>query len=296
MKKLIYSTFVALISSALFVGCDSGSGGGNGGNGGSGPVKPSITFQTNNGSQSGFTFASGNAEIGTTLKFGVKINSTVENIKSTKLTVKFNNQNAQLVGTDSIISGNTKDVYREYTFKIPNDKGTYTFTFSATDKVATTTTVDIVIQAYGKLTQKANGTFYSLKATSTGHFSAYDLLNGDSVTASGSANIDMRDIVDGSTSDVLSGKWNSQNGTQFVVSNSTLNGKVFGQFNSEQDILDAWNATSGKSSSISGIELGSLIIAKSTRNGSTFYYLISVIDFNDVAGSDNDYYTIQIAL
>jgi hypothetical protein len=294
MKKLIYSTFVALIASALIVGCDNG--GGNGGSGGSGPVKPSITFQTNNGSQSGFTFASGKAEIETTLKFGVKINSTAENIKSTKLTVKYNNQNPQLVGTDSIISGNTKDVYREYTFKIPVDKGTYTFTFSATDKAATTTSVDIVITAYGKLTQKANGTFYSLKATSPGKFSAFDLLNGDSVTASGSANLDLRDIVDGSTTDVLSGKWNSQNGTEFIISNTTLNGKVFSQFQSEQDILDAWNATSGKSTSISGVELGSLIIAKSTRNGSTFYYLISVIDFNDVAGSDNDYYTIQIAL
>ncbi|MFM6982972.1 MAG: hypothetical protein ACKOXF_02490 [Chitinophagaceae bacterium] len=290
MKKLIYSGLVAFVAAAVMTGCgDDGTGGGTT----TGPVGPSIEFQTNTGTFSGYTFANGSAEIGTVIKIGSKISHSGDvNLKSTKMTVKYNNQAEQLVGTDSIISGNTKTCNRDYTFTLPQDKGTYVFTVYATDKNATTKSASITIQAYGPLSDRGTGhRIYSLK--SVNFFSAFDLLTGEAITAaSGSGNEALRDIVDGSNNTALSKTWNSGNGTQFVMSGADgkLNGKVFSQFLNESDIIAAWDATSGKSSTITGVDINKLIIAKSTRNGNTFYYLIGIDDVQDNAGSEDDYY------
>ena len=85
MKKLIYSGLVAFVAAAVMTGCgDDNTGGGTT----TGPKGPSIEFQTNTGTFSGYTFASGSAEIGTVIKIGSKISSTDVNLKSTKMTVK----------------------------------------------------------------------------------------------------------------------------------------------------------------------------------------------------------------
>lgn len=290
MKKLIYSTLVAFMAASLFVGCgDDGNGGDDDGNGG--PKGPSIEFQTNTGTFSGYTFADGSVPVETMIKIGAKISSTDVNLKSTKMTMKYNNQAEQIVGTDSIIVGNTKTCNRDYTFFIPDDKGTYVFTVYATDKNATTSTAKITIQAFGPLTDRGDQfRVYSLQ--SVDNFSAFDLFGGEAITAaSGAGNEALRDIVDQSNNSALSKSWKSQNGTEFIISgvDGKLNGKVYSQFQSEADLIAAWNAASSKSTTVSGIEEGKLIIAKSVKGALTYYYLIGIDVVSDEGGSENDF-------
>lgn len=293
MKKLIYSSFMALAASAFLTSC-----GGDDGGGSTTPTAkgPSIEFQTNTGTFSGYTFADDKIETGTTVKIGVKLTGNDANLKSTKMTVKYNSQAEQLIGTDSTFSGSPKTAYREYTFKLPADKGTYVFTAYATDKNATTTSAKITVTAYGKLQDMGEGTVYSLKATGANKFSAFDLFTATAITAaSGAGNESQRDIVDQSTGTTLAKTWTSGNGTQFVISGADgkLNSKVYSQFVSEQDIIDAWNAASTKSTTINNVDEGRLIIAKSTQFGQTVYYLIGISTVSDMTGSEDDYYTFQ---
>ncbi len=293
MKKLLFSTMgAALLSSVLFVSC----GDNNGGGGTTPPVKgPNIEFQTNTGTFSGYTFTNESLPVSTgqsttRVKIGVKISSD-KNLKSTKMTVKYNSQAEVLIGTDSMISGKT--CTRDYYFNLPMDKGTYTFTAYATDVDATTTTAKIIVTAYGQLTEVKTDMFYSLKATTAGHYSAYDLLNGEAITAASSAgNEASRDIVDMSTSTTLSKSWTSQNGTTFIISgiDGKLNGKTYTQFKSEQDILDAWNAVGGASGTINGVDDNKLIIAKSMQGGTPKYYMIAINAVTDNTGADEDTY------
>jgi hypothetical protein len=287
MKKLLYSTLALLVAGTTFTGC----GKDDNGDGGETPKKgPSIEFQTNTGTFSGYTFADGGAEIGTSIKIGVKVNDAEENLKNTKMEVKFNNQAAQLVGTDSIFSSNTKTCNRDYNFVLPQDKGTYTFIASATNKNATTSTAQIVITAFGPIADRGDDTIWSLK--SVNHFSAYNLLAGLRISASsGAGNQSQRDIVDGSTSTTFAKSWTSQNGTMFVKSgpDGKLNSKIYTQFKSAADVEAAFNATSGASGTITGMAAGDLVIAKSSNGGSVRYYLIGIDEVKDAAGAENDY-------
>lgn len=292
MKKLLYSAMALFVAGALFTGC----GDNNGGGGGTTTVtpKPSIEFQTNTGTFSGFTFANDKKVIGSAIKIGVKLTSTI-NLKSTKMTVKYNNQAEQIIGTDSLFSGSVTAANRTYNFVLPQDKGTYTFTAYAVNKDATVSSAKIEIIAFGPLADQGTGLVFSLKATTAGNFSAFDLFEGTPITAAGTANISSRDIVDASTNSTLSRSWNSQNGTQFVISGieGKLNSKVYTQFVSEQDVIDAWDATAGKSTTVAGIDDGKLIIAKVTRGSSTFYYLIAIDTVTDDVGAEDDTYSFQ---
>jgi len=293
MKKLLYSAIAMFTASVMLISCDSGSGSGNGG--GSTPSGPSITFQTNTGTFSGFTFANDKLMIGSTVKIGVVVTSSV-NLKNTKMTVKYNSQPEVIIGTDSTFSGSVTSCNRTYNYTLPQDKGTYTFTAYATDKDQTTKTATIVVVAYGPLADKIDGLVYSLQATTPGSYSAYDLFENTAITAaSGAGNQASRDIVDASTSSTLSRTWTSQNGTEFIISDATgkLNGKVYSQFQSEQDLIDAWNVTSGKSTTVTGIDDGKLIIAKSSRGGITYYYLIGINTVTDLTGAEDDNYSFQ---
>jgi hypothetical protein len=296
MKKLLYLT---LSLSAMMVGCKGSDGGSGGNGGGGGTVKgPNIEFQTNTGTFSGYTFSDDQKPVSsgsdiTIIKIGVKITSDI-NLKSTKMTYKFNNQAEVLIMTDSVFTTNTKTCNRDYFFQIPADEGTYTLTAYATDKDATTKSAKIVITAYRKLAERSPGFFSSLQST-TG-FSAFDLLNGEAITAAtGAGNEALRDIVDQSINSALSGSWKSQNGTQFVISGTDgkLNGKTYTQFQSQIDILNAWNASTPKATNITGVALNKLIIAKSNNGGTTRYYLIAIDDLVDEAGSDDDGYSFQ---
>jgi hypothetical protein len=298
MKKLLYSTLsLAAIVSVMMVGCKGSDDNGNGGGGGGTVKGPNIEFQTNTGTFSGYTFSddqkpvSSGADI-TIIKVGVKITSDI-NLKSAKMTYKFNNQAEVLLG-DTTFTTNTKTCNKDFFFTIPTDEGTYTLTAYATDKDATTKSAKIVITAYRKLAERTPGFFYSLQST-TG-FSAFDLLNGEAITAaSGAGNEALRDIVDQSVNSALSGSWKSQNGTEFVISGTDgkLNGKTYQQFQSQLDILNAWNAGSPKATNITGVAINKLIIAKSNNGGTTKYYLIAIDDMVDEAGSNDDGYSFQ---
>lgn len=291
MKKLLYSTLALLMSGVMFTGCGDDSGDGDGGT--TGPKGPAIEFQTNTGTFGGYTFTNESKLIGSTIKIGVKITSNI-NLKNTKMTVKYNNQAEQLIGTDSVFSSNTQTCNRDYIFVIPADKGTYTFTAYATDKDATTSSAKIVITAVGPLADRNPGEVYSLKSTT--NFSAYDLFSNEAITASsGAGNEADRDIEDMSTGASLSKSWKSRNGTEFVISGADgkLNSKVYTQFQSEEDVIAAWNATSGKSTTVTGIEEGKLLIAKVSRGGQTYYYLIAIDTVFDDTGSDDDYIGFQ---
>lgn len=292
MKKLLYSAMALFVAGALFTGCGDDN---NGGGTVDTTPKPSIEFQTNTGTFSGYTFANDKKVIGSTIKIGVKLTSTI-NLKSTKMTVKYNNQAEQIIGTDSVFSGSVTSTSRDYTFVLPQDKGTYTFTAYATNKDATTSSAKIEIIAFGPLADQGTGLVYSLKATTAGNFSAFDLFEGIAITAaSGAGNEGSRDIVDASTSATLSRSWKSQNGTQFVISgvDGKLNSKVYTQFASEQDVIDAWDATAGKSTTVTGIDDGKLVIAKVTRGSATYYYLIAIDTVTDDVGAEDDTYSFQ---
>jgi hypothetical protein len=293
MKKLLYSAMALFVAGALFTGCGDKTTGG----GGTETPKPSIEFQTNTGTFAGYTFANDKKVIGSAIKIGVKLTSTI-NLKSTKMTVKYNNQAEQIIGTDSLFSGSVTSAKRDYTFVLPQDKGTYTFTAYAVNKDATVSTAKIEIIAFGPLADRGTGLVFSLKATTPGDYSAFDLFEGTPITAaSGAGNDASRDIVDASTSSTLSRTWKSGtgNGTQFVISgvDGKLNSKVYTQFASEQDVIDAWNATAGKSTTVTGIDDGKLIIAKATRGTATYYYLIAIDTVTDDVGADADTYTFQ---
>ncbi|MDP2176600.1 MAG: hypothetical protein Q8K70_11885 [Bacteroidota bacterium] len=296
MKKLIYSALsFALIATTLFVGCKKDDG--------TDPVDPvekgpNISFQTNAGSGSGvFTFADGKVITGEQIKMGIRITSDV-NLKSSKMTVNFNNV-GEVVLHDTTYTSNTKTSNRDVSYIFPTVKGPYVFTIYAEDKDGNKKSAKITIVAAGPLLDRDDGQFWSLKATGATKFSAFNLFDGEAITASASAtNKANRDIVDASTGATLSKTWNSDpaNGTEFIISGSDnkLNGKVYSQFNSEQDVLDAWNALSStKSTSISNVDIGKLIIAKSKRGTDFFYYLIAITNVNDDAGSEDDYYEFQ---
>jgi hypothetical protein len=285
MKKLLYSALSIALMSAAMVGCKDDST-----TGGDGPAAkgPDIAFQTNTGTFSGYTFSDDQVEVKTPIKIGVKLSHT-ENLKSTKMTVKFNNQ-PEVTIKDSAINGSTKTFAMDFFYTLPADAGTYIFTAYATDSKATTSKASIKITAYGEIgTVSDSAVVYSLKATATNHFSAFDLINNIAITASGSANTAQRDIVDASTTNSLSGIWKSGNGTEFIIGNK-LNGKVYSQFKSQADIQEAWDKTSGKSTTISGVDAGMLIIAKTNNGGSTKYFLIGINDAIDDTGADNDRY------
>ncbi|MCC6818495.1 MAG: thiamine biosynthesis protein, partial [Bacteroidia bacterium] len=55
MKKLIYSSLALFVASIAMVGCGDDNGGGGGGD--TTPKGPTIEFQTNTGTFSGYTFA-----------------------------------------------------------------------------------------------------------------------------------------------------------------------------------------------------------------------------------------------
>ena len=76
-----------------------------------------------------------------------------------------------------------------------------------------------------------------------------------------------------------------------------INGKTFNQFTTEQDILDAWNAASAETSTITvDIANKNILIAKVVRGAATNYILISITDLNDVTGSNNDFIEFQYKL
>lgn len=185
-----------------------------------------------------------------------------------------------------------KDV--NYTF--PNQKGSYVFTIYAEDKDGNIKNAKITITAQGPLLERDPGKFYSLQASGASLFSAFDLFDGEAITAGASAgNNALRDIVDASTSATLSKTWKSDpaNGTEFIISSAagTLNSKTYSQFQSEQDIIDAWTALeSTKSTTINNVDINKLIIAKSKRGNDTYYYLIAINNVNDETGSNSDYY------
>jgi hypothetical protein len=289
MKKLIYSALsIALIATTLFVGCKKDEG----------PVTPpeekgpNITFQTNTGSGAGvYTFANGTVITQETIKLGIRITSEV-NLKNSRITVNFNTV-GDVILHDTVYSSNTKTSNRDVTYTFPNQTGSYVFTIYAEDKDGNIKNAKITITAQGPLRERDLGKFYSLKATG---FSAFDLFDGEAITAGVNAgNNALRDIVDASTSDVLSKTWKSDpaNGTEFIISpaDGRLNGKTYSQFKSQQDILDAWDVlVSTKSTTINNVDQNKLIIAKSKRGNDTYYYLIAISEANDAAGSNNDYY------
>jgi len=294
MKKLIYSALsFAILASTLFVGCgkdetvDP-----------TNPVAlgPNITFQTNSGSGAGvYTFADGSVLTGDVIKIGMRLTSDV-NLKTSKIAVNFNGV-GDVILHDSTYTSNTKTSSKDVTYTFPAQKGAYVFTIYATDKDNNSKTAKITIIAKGPLTDRGIGKFYSLRAVGAENFSAFDLMLGEAITASGTTNLSSRDLVDGSTSATLSKTWNTQNGTMFLKSDASgkIGGKIYGQFNSEQDVIDAWNAApaASKTSSATNVDIGDLIIAKVVRSGQSYYFVIGVSNVEDGIGSEDDFYEFQ---
>lgn len=292
MKKLIYSALsFAILASTLFVGC------GKDETVDPDPVAlgPNITFQTNSGSGAGvYTFADGSVLTGEAIKIGMRLTSDV-NLKTSKIAVNFNGV-GDVVLHDSTYTSNTKTSSKDVTYTFPAQKGAYVFTIYATDKDNNSKTAKITIIAKGPLTDRGVGTFHSLQ--SVDNFSAFDLMLGEAITASSSAtNQADRDIVDASTGATLSKTWKSQNGTEFLKSDASgkINGKIYGQFSSEQDVIDAWNAApaASKSTTVNNVDVGDLIIAKVVRSGQSYYFVIGINDVQDGTGSENDFYEFQ---
>ncbi len=283
MKKLIYSTLSLAIAATIFLtGCK--------GSEGDEPKpdapKPTITFE----SSPGFISANATKLINDAIKFKMVVSHTV-NLKSIKITRNYKNT-GEVVLLDSTFSNNIKTTQYTLNTLLLGVKGPYVYTFYSTDKDNSMSSKAITVNASGPLTDAIDGTIYSLQASGAGKFSAFDLIEGDAITAGSSAgNEAMRDIVDGSTSATLSKIWKSQNSTTFKVgSGGTLNGKTISQFYTEDDVIAAWNAIGGESNNVAINETDkSILIAKVTRGGTPVYYLIGISEVNDIAGSNDDY-------
>ena len=285
MKKLIYSTLsIALAAVVLLSGCKDG--GGSNGGGTDNTPKPTITFQNNNGTFSGFTFADASLETGSDIKIGVRISSEV-NLKTFRMTQKLNSDAEVTVPSifpDSTFTSNTKTCNKDISFKLPSTKGTYTYTFYATDKDQTTSSASIKIVVFGPLLEVVDQDVYNNKGAG---FGAYDLIGNEKISTTDNTNTALRDIVDQSTSDLLSLKWKSGNNTRFIKTTFT---KTYTQIKSTDDIIALWNANTAKiSDEVTNLGIGDLILAKVERNGQYTYMVIGISQVEDVTGRDDDY-------
>lgn len=285
MKKLIYSTLsIALAAVVLLSGCKDG--GGSNGGGTDNTPKPTITFQNNNGTFTGFTFADDSKEISTSIKIGVRISSEV-NLKTFRMTQKLNSDAEVTVPSifpDSTFTSNTKTCNKDISFNLPATKGTYTYTFYATDKDQTTSSASIKIVVYGPLFEVTDQKIFNNKGAG---FGAYDLIGNDNISTADNTNTALRDMIDQSTSDLLSLKWKSGNNTRFI---KTSFSKSYTQIKSTDDIIALWNANSTKiSDEVSNLALGDLIIIKVERGGQYTYMALVVNQINDEAGRDDDH-------
>ncbi len=284
MKKLIYSTLsIALAAVVLLSGCKGDDGNGSGTNN---TPKPTITFQNNNGTFTGYTFADGSLETGTDIKIGVRISSEV-NLKTFRMTQKLNSDAEVTVPSifpDSTFTSNTKTCNKDISFKLPSTKGTYTYTFYATDKDQTTSSATIKIVVFGPLLEVVDQTVYNNKGAG---FGAYDLIGNENISTADNTNTSVRDIIDQSTSDLLSLKWKSGNNTRFIKTTFT---KTYTQIKSTDDIIALWNAnTANISDMVSNIAIGDLILAKVERGGQYTYMVIGISQVEDVTGRDDDF-------
>jgi hypothetical protein len=284
MKKLIYSTLsIALAAVVLLSGCKGDDGNGSGTNN---TPKPTITFQNNNGTFTGYTFADGSLETGTDIKIGVRISSEV-NLKTFRMTQKLNSDAEVTVPSifpDSTFTSNTKTCNKDISFKLPSTKGTYTYTFYATDKDQTTSSATIRIVVFGPLLEVVDQTVYNNKGAG---FGAYDLIGNENISTADNTNTSVRDIIDQSTSDLLSLKWKSGNNTRFIKTTFT---KTYTQIKSTDDIIALWNAnTANISDMVSNIAIGDLILAKVERGGQYTYMVIGISQVEDVTGRDDDF-------
>lgn len=290
MKKLIYSTLSLAVAATIFLtGCK-----GSDGDDTTKPEapKPTITFDAT----SGYTSVDGGALTGENIKFKVVVSHSV-NLKDIKVTRTYQSTGAVPID-DTIIAGNTKTAQFIVNDIIPTVNGEYTYTFTCTDKDATTSSRTIKIKASGPLGMSEDGIVYSLKSATPGNFSAFDLELGLAITAaSGAGNDAARDIVDGSTTADISGVWKSQNGTRFKIgSNNKLNGKALDQFKTTQDLIDAWESSgSGAEQQQITVDVDSknILIAKVVRGSSFKYVLIGISSIDNPAGSNDDKIVFQ---
>ncbi len=289
MKKFIYSIFsLALAATLTFTSCKPDD---------EDPTTkpvPTITFQNNNSTFSGYTFSDEVKTTGENIKIGVRITHTV-NLKTLKLTQKLNSDPATTVPSifpDSTFTAKTKTANKDVAFALPTTKGVYVYTFTCVDEDGASASNSLKITVSGPLGDADGGKIYSIKALGSDKPSAYDLFEDKAITASDPDNVSNRDIEDMSTGAALGKKWRSRNGTQFIAGQN-INGKTFSQFRTESDVITAWEALkSTASSEVNIIDENTLVIAKFSRGGATYYAVIGFSAINDENGSEDDYYEI----
>ncbi|MES2618895.1 MAG: hypothetical protein V4613_13535 [Bacteroidota bacterium] len=279
MKKLIYSTLgVILTASVLFTSC------GDGGGGTTPPTPtPTVTFKNT----TGYTSQSGKLLQGTEMKFGMVISSEIE-LKSLTVTRNYNGAGEVIIKT-MVIPSNLKT----YTIDIidtlpPALKGSFVYKFKATDKDATTGESSLTITATGPLLEISSQRVFNNKGAG---FGAYDLLNSDNISTADAANAAFRDIVDQSSTSVISASWKSGNSTRFIKGGFT---SQWSQIDTEDKLKSMWDSNIGTGSAnvkdnVAGITDGLLILAKVDRGTAPVYILIRVVSVVDAAGADNDY-------
>lgn len=280
MKKIIYSTLsLFLIGFMALTGCKS--------DGDDDTVtpetpKPLITFLQS----SGYTFANATVLNTTQLKFGMVVSSTID-LKSIKVSRNLNGSGEVFIVPEKTLANNTLTYNLDVLDTLDGvNKGSYVYTFYATDKDATLGTAAITITATGPLVELTDNKVYNNKGAG---FGAFDLVSGLNISTADPANVALRDIVDASTTSTLSRTWTTVNGTKFIKNPP---GITWSQTTTEDKLKAAYELNASlETTTVTNLDntTGTMVLAKVIRTGVPKYFMIIITDKQDLAGADDDF-------
>lgn len=277
MKKFSNFLFAGVAFSALALfACNGG--------GDDETTPPTVTLN----SGAGFTYADLTDTLKAPLKFNVVATHTVE-LKKFNITLSTNGGTEASI-KDSVITG--KNLNFVYNYKVAGSVGDkITLKFSVTDKDGNSDakSVTITIKDIAEdLELQQNFAVNNLFGPNQG---AFDLKNGNGVSAGDSAN--SKDLLDKTVntggSIVFAKAWTSGNGSQFIKITDALK---WGTTINSADLLTLWNANKANAKSdVTNIADGDIILVKSGQlsGGITLPYPYYIIKVNKVTetGSDN---------
>lgn len=211
--------------------------------------------------------------------------------KLSRFMIQYQQSGGALVTLKDSSLNTSTSLYYAFNYTLPTATNSYEITlyFYCYDVEGGTASSSRTFRVSGSNTPATETSGVKLYSTSSGNTDGYNLKSGVSLqTSSASADsVDIKDIVNSTSTDVLSRSITSSNNAKFVVFNS------FNYANAtSQSIRNAF--TNGVSlSQVNNLNAGTVLIAEINRLGVKYYYALSIVSINDDAGSTNDFYLIN---
>lgn len=277
MKKLIYSTLGLIMATSLVMtGCKDPD------DGGTTKPTPTVTFKNT----AGYTSQDVTVNQGTAVKFGMVVTSDID-IKSITVTRNYMGAGEVIIKSQSSINAKSFsiDVLDTASALL---KGNFVYTFKAIDKDGTEGSAKITMKVTGPLTEITAQQVFNNKGAG---FGAYDLLNSETISTADASNAAMRDIIDNSTTSVISASWKSGNSTRFIKGPFT---SQWSQVDTEEKLKSLWDSNVGTNNAnvkdvLTGLTDGTLVLVKVSRSSAPIYIMLRIVTVNDIAGADGDY-------